>query len=139
MNKPKEIDKVTAISPYVYVGIRVKDLPPDIRVRLKRLKNRYSIDMIQDAIYQVTNIEPKVLGQKHRHKHISEARKMYCYFVKQKMNLSLKQIGDTIGRDHTTIIHNIQVFKDLYRYDEAFRKMADDVSNFIEFNSLDNL
>jgi chromosomal replication initiation ATPase DnaA len=139
MRRTKNGRGVTAISPYVYVGIRPNDLPKNIRVRLKFLKRRYSIDIITSAIKKVTKITHQQLGRKDRHRDVTEARKMYCYFVKQKMNLSLKEIGNSIGRDHTTIIHNIEVFKDLYETDQDFKSKADEVLELIETNSLDNL
>ena len=137
--RTKKVKGVKAISPYVYAGIRPDDLPRDIRVRLKYLKRKYSLDIISNAIFKVTNIKPEQLGQKHRHRPISEARKMYCYFVKQKMSLSLTEIGDSIGgRDHTTVIHNVEKFKDLYEVDENFKLMADAVAELIESNSIDD-
>jgi chromosomal replication initiation ATPase DnaA len=139
MRRTKNGRGVTAISPYVYVGIRPNDLPKNIRVRLKFLKRRYSIDIIATAIKKVTKITHQQIGRKDRHRDVTEARKMYCYFIKQKMNLSLKEIGNSIGRDHTTIIHNIEVFKDLYETDQDFKSKADEVLELIETNSLDNL
>lgn len=139
MRRTKNGRGVTAISPYVYVGIRPNDLPKNIRVRLKFLKRKYSIDIITSAIKKVTKITHQQLGRKDRHRDVTEARKMYCYFVKQKMNLSLKEIGNSIGRDHTTVIHNIEVFKDLYETDHHFKSKADKISELIENNSLDNL
>lgn len=139
MRRTKNVRGFNAISPYVYAGIRPNDLPKNIRVRLKFLKRKYSIDIITSAIKKVTKITQQQLGQKDRHRSVTEARKMYCYFVKQKMNLSLKEIGDSIGRDHTTVIHNIEVFKDLYETDHHFKSRADKVSDLIENNSLDNL
>jgi len=139
MIRTKSVKGFKAISPYVYAGIRPTDLPKNIKVKLKFLKRRYTIDIISTAIKKVTKVATEQLGQKDRHRNISEARKMYCYFVKQKMNLSLKEIGDSIARDHTTVIHNIEVFKDLYETDQDFRAKADKVLELIETNSLDNL
>ena len=139
MRRTKNGKGVTAISPYVYVGIRPTDLPKNIKVKLKFLKRRYTIDIIATAIKKVTKITHQQIGRKDRHRDVTEARKMYCYFIKQKMNLSLKEIGNSIGRDHTTIIHNIEVFKDLYETDQDFKSKADEVLELIETNSLDNL
>jgi chromosomal replication initiator protein len=139
MRRTKNGRGITAISPYVYVGIRPTDLPKNIKVKLKFLKRRYTIDIIATAIKKVTKITHQQIGRKDRHRDVTEARKMYCYFIKQKMNLSLKEIGNSIGRDHTTIIHNIEVFKDLYETDQDFKSKADEVLELIETNSLDNL
>jgi chromosomal replication initiator protein len=139
MRRTKSVKGFNAISPYVYVGIRPTDLPKNIKVKLKFLKRRYTIDIIATAIKKVTKITYQQIGRKDRHRDVTEARKMYCYFIKQKMNLSLKEIGNSIGRDHTTIIHNIEVFKDLYETDQDFKSKADEVLELIETNSLDNL
>ena len=137
--RTKSVKGFKPISPYVYVGIRPNDLPRNIRIRLNYLKRTYSLDLISDAVCKVTKIQPEQLGQKHRHRHISEARKMYCYFAKQKMSLSLTEIGDSIGgRDHTTVIHNIEKFKDLYEVEPQFKRKADKVARIIEETSIDD-
>lgn len=139
MKRTKDLGVFSMISPYAFVGIRPKDLPKQLRVRLNYVKYKYSVEIILDAVSKVMNVKPEKISQKDRHRNIAEARKMYCFFVKQKMNLPLKTIADTIGRDHTTVIHNIAVFKDLYECDEFFRSKADEISEIIEDNSIDVL
>jgi chromosomal replication initiator protein len=78
------------------------------------------------------------IEHKTRRKTIKDARKIYCYQMKDKLNWSLKEIGVSIGnRDHTTIIHNIQTYRDLYETDDIFKDWADRIENEIESNSSD--
>jgi chromosomal replication initiator protein len=108
-------DNYLRISPYVFAGIRTKDLPENILMKMRKVRQIYTKDIITDAILDVTGVSYIDISSKYRDRPFCEARKMYCYFVKEKLGLSLKEIGRSIGnRDHTTVIHNISVYKDLY-------------------------
>lgn len=121
------------ISPYVYVGIRARDLPIGLVDNLKSLRRMYRHDDIANAIESVIGIGYEDLKKKSRRRSLVEGRKMYCYFIKNKLGWSLKQIGDSIGnRDHTTVIHNIKGFGDLYQTDDTFRDISDRVAEEIE-------
>ena len=130
--KDKEV-----INPYVIIGLKKIDWPISIKVNIKNRKNKYNHEMIISAVERHTNVEFREFIKKTRTKHLTEARKLYCYFMRTKLRWSLKEIGDTLGsRDHTTIIHNIQVYKDLYETDDNFRFKADKISEELEINSI---
>lgn len=50
-----------------------------------------------------------------------DARKVYSKILKE-IGYSYQFIGDTIGRDHSTIIHYVKGIDDLLMYDSVFNK-----------------
>lgn len=65
----------------------------------------------------------KDLRSKDRSKDISLARQICMYFMKQKSNKSLKDIGEYLSRkDHTTITYAIQKIDQMRRIDSVFDK-----------------
>lgn len=126
------------INPYVYPGIRLADLPKEYRTIIKKRGRQYNQTIISDAIFKIMEVPFRDIEHKTRRKIIKDARKIYCYQMKDKLSWSLKDIGVSIGnRDHTTIIHNIQTYKDLYETDDTFKDWADRIENEIDSNSAD--
>lgn len=79
------------------------------------------------------NIKLK-LECKHRYREIVELRHIYCY-IARGMKYGLKIIGQTIGnRDHTTVIHNVNVFNDLYETSYEFRAKYATIVKYIKDN-----
>lgn len=125
------------INPYVIVGLKRIDWPVSIKVNIKKRKYKYNQQMIISAVEKYTRIEFSEFMKKSRKRKLSEARKLYCYFMRTKLKWELKEIGETIGgRDHTTVIHNINVYKDLYETDDEFKFMADNISEELEIKSI---
>jgi len=61
------------------------------------------------------------LGSKDRTRSLVELRCIF-FFIARSMNYTLKRVGQYLGgRDHTTVIHNITTFKNLYDTDEIFK------------------
>jgi hypothetical protein len=62
------------------------------------------------------------LGAKDRIRELVELRCMF-FFIGRSMNYSLSELGRYLGnRDHTTVIHGVNVFKNLYETDQKFRE-----------------
>jgi chromosomal replication initiator protein len=126
------------INPYVYPGIRLADLPKEYRTVIKKRGRQYNQTIISDAILKVMEVPFKDIEHKTRRKTIVDARKIYCYQMKDKLGWSLKDIGISIGnRDHTTVVHNIQTYRDLYETDDTFKDWADRIEEDINTNSAD--
>lgn len=61
------------------------------------------------------------LGSRDRIRSLVELRCIF-FFIARSMNYTLKSMGQYLGgRDHTTVIHNITTFKNLYDTDEIFK------------------
>lgn len=126
------------VSPYVYPGIRLADLPATIRTVIKKRGRQYNQTVIADSIFKVMSVPFRDIEHKTRKKGIVDARKIYCYQMKSKLNWSLKEIGRSMGnRDHTTVIHSIKAYQDLYETDDIFRDVCDKIEDEIDCRSVD--
>lgn len=65
------------------------------------------------------------LSDKSRKKHIVEARMMYAKVMKRHTNMSLTDIGRSIGKDHATIIHYLNNFSWFKKADVKFSNTFD--------------
>lgn len=130
--KDKEV-----VNPYVIVGLRRIDWPVSIKVNITNRKYRYNQEMIIEAVEKHTEIKFSDIVKKSRKRKLTEARKLYCYFMKTRLKWSLAEIGETIGgRDHTTVVHNIRVYNDLYETDDEFRFKADGIARELEHKGI---
>lgn len=77
------------------------------------------------------------LTQKIRIREITELRSIFC-FLARNMRYSLKTIGEYLnGRDHTTVIHSINTFKDLIETCPIFREKYHSVlDNIKQINNI---
>ncbi len=72
------------------------------------------------------------LTQKCRKRYIVEGRMMYAKLMKRYTNVSLSDIGRSIGKDHATIIHYINNFAYLKKADQNFAYKFDMLADTYE-------
>jgi chromosomal replication initiation ATPase DnaA len=131
-------EKNVVISPYAYVGLRIADLPPNIRRTIRMRTRRYTQRLIAEAIEKVTKVPMHMLGHKTRSRPVVYARHIYCFQMRDKTNWSLKEIGASIGgRDHTTIIHAVNTYHDLNETEDSFFELCNVIENEIDWASAD--
>jgi hypothetical protein len=65
-----------------------------------------------------------------RMREIVELRSIFCFLAKN-MKYSLKNIGRYLGRDHTTVMHGLKIFRDLFDTDEIFRQKYLTIQKYI--------
>jgi chromosomal replication initiator protein len=131
----EEKEKVV-ISPYVFVGIRGADIPLKFKKAVQEQKTIYTQKMIIESVEQVTGIPFKEIQSKYRFRPLTQARNMYCYYSYQYLKWTLLEIGKSIGgRDHTTVLHNINVYHDLCFSDAEYEKKSIAIKNLIEWKS----
>jgi len=71
--------------------------------------------------YLPQSLKKKGLAAKDRYRNIVELRCIF-FFIGRSMRYNLKQLGNYMGgRDHTTVIHGINTFRNLYETDASFR------------------
>lgn len=70
-------------------------------------------------IYDVT---PDVIVEKVRKQGIMDARHLFCYLCKKHLKMTYLSIGNILHRDHSTIIHSVQTFDDLIKYDRSINQ-----------------
>lgn len=126
------------VSPYVFPGIRLADFPTAVRTVIKKRGRQYNQTVITDSILKVMNIPFRDIEHKTRKKSIVDARRIYCYQMKNKLDWSLKEIGKSIGgRDHTTVLYSINSYRDLYQTDDTFKNWCNMIEEEIDCRSGD--
>lgn len=124
------------IHPYSYIGIPRLDIPQKFKRAVQEMKTQYSQEMIVSAIEEVLGITYAEMQSKYRFRQLVEARQMYCHYMKLYMRWTLNMIGQSIGgRDHTTVMHNINVFENLCFTDDIYKRKALKIKNIIEWKS----
>jgi len=80
-----------------------------------------------------TIYEKKImLSAKNRSRPLPELRFIF-FFIARSMKYNLIEIGKYLGkRDHTTVIHGINTFRNLYETDERFKNKYYDIINDIK-------
>jgi chromosomal replication initiation ATPase DnaA len=126
------------ISPYVFPGIKHNQLPNDIRHKMNKFVMRAPEDITEDFIMGVVSgvskIDAKDIASPNRSIRIVDARRIYIFNVKRYLKKSYVYIGKSLSnRDHTTITFSIKKYHDLYKNEEPFKRMADKVTQLIEF------
>lgn len=72
------------------------------------------------------------LGSKARYRELVELRNIYCAIARM-MRYTLTHVGESLGgRDHTTVLHNVETFKNLVVIDEAFKQKYIQILNHIK-------
>lgn len=130
----EEIEKVV-ISPYAFAGIKPIDLPKSFYNTMKFNVVEYKVDHVIQGIDRYLKISEQQLKSKCRKRTICDARHMYCHFLKSKMKYSLVDIGQSYGRDHTTVISSISKHNNLYESDQKYKALYDRISRYAEIMS----
>lgn len=90
---------------------------------LKKQRTILTSDTIVDTISTFFNIKTNDLKSKKRSKSISYPRQIAMYILKEKLNISLKEIGDIFGgRDHSTVLHSIKTVEQKLESDPEMKE-----------------
>ena len=97
------------------------------------------IEKFKKIIELETGVNVEIVSRK---RNFVEARAMYYKLLRDVSNMTLQAIGDTVNKDHATIIHSLNSVDDWMKYD---RKLTDRYKNILyaidkidetDFNSL---
>lgn len=91
------------ISPYAAPGLLKK----------KEISLTLTADEIIAKVCKSQLLKTEEIQTKSRKRELVYTRNLCMYFMREKMNLSLKLIGKKFDRDHTTVIHAIDAINDL--------------------------
>lgn len=128
------MNHMNLINPYIYPGIRGKDLPKGFTRLIRLSSGKVTHDDIVAAVTNVMNITFDDMRAPRRKQELVDARRIYCYNVKVRLGWTLVDIGKRLSsRDHTTIIHNIATYYDLYKTNDIFKEKADWVTEELEW------
>lgn len=78
---------------------------PVVAHAIRMRRSQVNFDMIADAVAAHYKINSDLLFTKTRKREVSDARQMVMYLAKKLAGMSLKNIGNKLGRTHATVIY----------------------------------
>lgn len=115
------------ISPYTYPILKHFMLDKEKYPYLDNYRN-FTPDDVADVIIKEMNAPVDFRNKKSRQRNYAEAKKIYCKICVFKLNMMLREVGDTIeGYDHTDVIHAHRSFDNLYSTDDMYMNKCNKV------------
>lgn len=74
-------------------------------------------DQIVNDLNEFADVDLKMRTRK---RYVLEPRQVACYLIRQNTELSLMKIGKILGIDHSSVIHSVDVVRELRKYDKVF-------------------
>lgn len=99
-------------------------ISPWIAVGLPTLPNNKVItyDKAFYFIEKVTGCTKQDLRSRARKREFVDARKLFCIIMRKEAKKSTTEIGYTLRKDHSTVVHATATGEDLLTVDKAFKK-----------------
>jgi chromosomal replication initiation ATPase DnaA len=117
------------ISPYVFPILKNTKVPKAPYFKSKMFYSarvsKITKDGVINAIADVYKIDREFYTIKRRNKNLVDARRILCKLLVNELGWTLVAASNLMNNDHTTIIHGIKSFDNLYEVDEGFKDMAD--------------
>ncbi len=84
---------------------------------------RESVSAAAQIIKRVEQFaEVENLRERTRRREVCEARQVACYLLRRDTDFTLRRIGCLLGIDHSSVVHSIQVVKELLAIDRQFQR-----------------
>ncbi len=127
--------RLTAYASFNNEPLSIKLAEETLERFLKQQNKILTPDIIINTVSRFFNIKNSELKSKKRTKSISYPRQIAMYLLREKLNISLKEIGEIFsGRDHSTVLHSIQSIEEKIKIDNELQ----DTINIIKNNLYDN-
>ena len=115
------------ISPYIFPICRFERLDTDKYPYAKKYI-QITPDSIIQAIVEEYKVDVDFVTSKRRTRRFSDSRMILSYVLYTYLGWTLVEIGALMGgRDHTTIIHNREMFRGLYYTNDEYKERANKV------------
>ncbi len=104
------------------------DLVKDVTKDIIDSEKAYAPDYIISKIADFYNVTPEEVVGKGKTRNVTDARQMAIYLIRKLTGLTLEQIGDVIGRDHSTVLHSIRKIEESIANNPSLADAARDVT-----------
>lgn len=94
-------------------------------------KEKPGMEAVKRAIHEVLGVPFQAYSSRERSYRNHQYRMIYIKHCRT-LGISLQKIGNSVHRDHSTVIHSLGMYDDEYRYNSDFRKMADSVNAYMD-------
>jgi len=125
-----------------YSSLTKTEITLDVAKRVLRdicvpKRQSLTVEQVQRVVAEHFGIPEDMMRAKTRRKEIALARQVAMYLAKLYTNSSLKTIGLHFGgRDHSTVIHALNLVEKLRNRDQAFRDQVDEIAQQIRLSAL---
>lgn len=93
------------------------------------------VDTVQSVVEEFYHVSHEdIIGRK-RSKNIAFPRHVAVYLTNTLCEMSLKAVGSAFGRDHTTVIHSLEVVETKMKEDARFNEELQQLKNIILIKS----
>jgi len=119
-----------------------KDIDIDLAKKIiknyvKSVSREVSVEYIQKTVCEFIGISTDLLKENTRKREVVNARQISMYLAKKYTKNSLKEIGRHFGnKDHSTVIHSIQVVDNLLEVDKKFKEDVEELKKRINLSNL---
>jgi chromosomal replication initiation ATPase DnaA len=119
------------ISPYVFPMLKDTKIPkPPYQkknMHYIKKKNKASKERMIEIIAEVYEVDKNFHMIRKRNKHLVDARRVLCKLLVNQYGWTKVAIAKFLNKNHTSVIHCIDSFDNLYQTDDTFRDNADEV------------
>ena len=75
-------------------------------------------DQLLQIVSETSGIPAELILKKNRTRKYLIPRQIFTYLLRKRLKMTLKEIGDVLGSDHTTVIHSCQKVETLLEVDD---------------------
>ncbi len=86
-----------------------------------------TIDKIISEVARTFATSPDSILSKNQSAAVSNARQVTAYIIREVTGMSVSDIGEELGRDHSTIVYNLQVMEKKMKKDSSLRSTVEDI------------
>lgn len=105
-----------------------------IRNFVNHVNKEITIENIQNLVAEHFNIPIEQIRSNSRKRDVVIARQLSMYFAKEFTQKSLKNIGESFGKDHSTVLYSHKQVRDLMDTDALFRDTVNQLKQKVELN-----
>lgn len=106
------------------------------RVKSRTAMNKSTLEVIMEAVEQVTGVMLSEIKSKTRIREIVWARQVFFWAVRLSTPMSYEEIGKRYNRDHATVLHAMKAIEDGVEYDAMRAEMIERVCSLCAENGV---
>jgi len=116
------------VSPYVYPGLIIG---PATKSEIKKRARYHKLTLKKEEILEIISEECGVnvndVMKKIRRTELVKVRHIYSAILRKYYGFSYPKIAEIMDKDHTTIIHSVDTFRNRYINEEDYRNLTNKI------------
>lgn len=137
-NSVRELEGVL-VNIVAHARLNQKEIDIDLANRVIRnfvnhINREITVENIQQLVAEHFNIPVENLRSSSRKREVVIARQLSMYFAKEFTQKSLKHIGESFGKDHSTVLYSHKQVRDLMDSDALFKETVNQLKQKVELN-----